>query len=83
MSEAKSAIFNADEHKTVVDALITYGGSIVAILESQPSARQPEVRAVLLRALERTKAIVTKLGAKTPPELEFPPAQEPHSTALH
>lgn len=75
MDKPAPADFDASERKLVLDALLTYGTSIVAILDSQSLSLSDRQRGALIDVLVRTAALVRRLGGTVPTEIQVAAAE--------
>ena len=59
------------ERQLVIDALLTYGLSLAALIRSERFQGQPEQRAKLFAVLIRTTALIRRLGGQVPAEMRL------------
>ena len=84
MSNGDTSELNAVERKLAVDALLTYGISLAALIESDRFKAQPVQRARLIEVLLRTTALLKRLGGEVPAEMEVAlPADQGGSRPQH
>lgn len=70
MSTSDAMELNPAERKLAIDALLTYGISLAALIDSDRFKAQPAQRAKLIEVLLRTTSLLKRLGGQVPAEME-------------
>ncbi|MBM3522972.1 MAG: hypothetical protein FJX57_08450 [Alphaproteobacteria bacterium] len=84
MSSQDSTDLTPSERKLAIDALLTYGISLAALIDSERFKAQPAQRAKLIEVLLRTTSLLKRLGGQVPAEMEIAAAvPEPDAPPSH
>lgn len=69
MSTSDTTELTAAERKIAIDALLTYGISLAALIDSDRFKAQPAQRGKLIEVLLRTTSLLKRLGGEVPAEM--------------
>lgn len=77
MTNAASPELTPTERKIAIDALLTYGISLAALIDSDRFKAQPAHRAKLIEVLIQTTSLLKRLGGQVPAEMQVALSVEP------